>query len=247
MTEDNRDYYEISENDEVMPRDFEDKMFLEAYYKRIGERIRKAREETGYTLQKVAGNLGVTPSAIANYESGIRQIPVHILLELAKILGKPLQYFLGPDAETPLLLTLSLKSAVERYTEASYIDSFFELIDGKLVPLERPEPMIPVPPDIAKNHQFALRQYNEKTGTYNYLICKHYFSQPKKKGIIFKKVTEQFIPPAPDDWVIAEVGDTGKKEIVQFKNVTPSPGWGEKQYVINVRALVLARIERLVK
>jgi transcriptional regulator with XRE-family HTH domain len=224
---------------------------LENYYRIIGERIKKAREETGYTQGTVANSLSLTTAAIANYEAGTRQIPIHALVHLAQVFGKPLNYFLGPDVETPLLLKKGLKAAIERFTDASYIESIYELRDGHLRSIESPEPMIPLPLDIAKDHHLAIREYNERAGTYNYYLCKFYHPDHRLTGIplINRKTIREYIMPEPDDWVIAEIGDTGQAEMVQFKNMTPSAKRESTRdnYTVNIRYLVIARIERLVK
>ena len=242
------DYYEEIDEVEVTPKEPDDKEALEKYYKNLGERIKQAREESGYTQVKLAQKIGLTPSAISNYEAGIRQIPVHILLDISKFLNKPLQYFLGPDFEPVSILTNALKETIEKFTSASYLSDFFELDVGKLSPIGKPQPLIPVPPEIAKDHHFALRQFNDKTQTYNYYICKWHKGKPKTTGFIFKRHVLEYIPPEPEDWVIATDGDSEYLELVQYKNVTPSKIYTKGDpYEINVVAKVIARVERLVK
>jgi transcriptional regulator with XRE-family HTH domain len=244
------DIREPGEEAEVYAEEFV-KEALDSYYKTIGDRIKKAREDTGYTQGKVAASLGLTTSAIANYEAGTRQIPVHALVFLAQTYGKPLNYFLGADVETPMLLKKGLKDAVERFTDASYVEFFYELKNGHLQRIEQPLPMIPLPPEIAKDHHHAIREYNEKTGTYNYYLVKVYHPDLKSTGIPFinRKTIRNYIKPEPDDLVIAEIGDTGKMEMVQFKNMTPAADWNGTGdvYTVNIRYLVIAKIERLVK
>lgn len=240
--------YESIDGYEMIPTVEDDKEALEFYYRNVGERIKKAREEAAYTQAKLSDLVGLTPSAIANYEAGIRQIPVHILLDIASCLGKPLDFFLGPISEPQTLIVQSLKSAVERLTEATYIEDIYELKDGDLHGVGKPSPLIPLPPEFTKDHHFALRTFNDKTESYNYYICKWYKPHIKRAGMLFfKKTIEVDIEPEPDDLVIAERGDTQLWELVEYKHVTPSPSWKDKQYIINVRAVVLARLERLVK
>lgn len=244
--------YELTDDYEAIPTIEDDKEALEHYYQKVGERIKKAREETAYTQAKLADFIGLTPSAIANYESGIRQIPIHILLDIASQLGKPLDFFLGPISDPQILIVKSLKSAVERLTEATYIEDIYELKDGQFYGIGKPSPLIPLPPEFTKDHNFALRCFNEKTETYSFYICKWYKPHLKRAGMLFfKKTISVDIEPDPNDWVIAEPGDSQKFELVQYKNVTPSAfsNWKKegKEKIINVRAIVLARLERLVK
>jgi len=171
--------------------------------------VSKAREQSQVTQTRLAERVGLSPAAINNYEAGIRQIPVHLLLEFARFLGKPLHYFFGPDSEPALLIQNTLRSAVGRSTEASYIHTFLELKDRQLTGIDRPEPFVPVPPEIGADHDFALRIRNEETQTYDYWLCK--WRKPKVRitgALIFRRRVEEYIPPRPNDWVIATIGDS---------------------------------------
>lgn len=218
-----------------------------AFYKEIGERIKKAREDANLTLSKLAKNLGLTTSAVGNYETGIRQIPVHTLLECAKITGKPIHFFLGPESDTNLLIMEGVKRAIENLTEASYLKSYADFREGRFEYYGIP-PMIPVPTEIAKGHDFAIRVFNDKTGIFNHYVCREFIPDYKKTSAI--NSGETVSAPAPidqDDWVIAEHGDDGILEMVQFKDVTPSQIYKNNPYLINVRSVIIARLERLVK
>ncbi len=244
------DYYEIKDEFEVIPKELDDKAALEAYYRRIGEKIKEARDEAGYAQSQVADKLGLTSTAIANYEAGKRQIPIHILTEFAAIFGKPLHFFLGPHVRPPVLTMDGLKAAIERFSEAAYIDWFWEIVDGHMQNQDKPEPMVPVLQELAKDCDFALRQYNERTGVYNYLLCKFFKPRIKMDEFLFyKKKVKVFVPPDPDDLVIAEIGDTKTYEVIPYKNVTPTKK-GETDldhYLLNVLAVVVVKIEKLVK
>jgi transcriptional regulator with XRE-family HTH domain len=219
---------------------------VEPFYKELGSKIKKAREEAGCTQLVLANELGLTPSAIANYELGFRQIPVHMLLQLAKRFGKPLDFFLGPVVKTDILAVQSMKSALERFSEATYINATGELAEGKLLYFGIP-PMVPVPPEIAQGNNFAIRKFNEETGVYNYYICKEYIPHYKKYNWTLYENEQEPIPPEPEDLVLAEKGDGEGLEIVQFKDVIPSQMFKDKGDIVNVRALIIARVERLVK
>lgn len=110
---------------------------------------------------------------------------------------------------------------------------------------------MPLPKEIAKDHHFALRYYNEKTDTFNYLLCKWYKPHVRRAGkLFFKKTVREFVPPNPEDLVIAVHGDTDQWELIQYKDITPSQtfhGTDTDRYTVNIMAIVVARIERLVK
>lgn len=61
-----------------------------------GERMKKRRKEIGFSAEKVAGRLGVSPATIYRYEKGdIEKVPVDSLAELAKILQTTPAYLMG--------------------------------------------------------------------------------------------------------------------------------------------------------
>lgn len=243
--------YEFDDQDyEIVPVEEDEKEALSNYYKRIGNRLKKAREEQGITLADIANRVNLTPTAISNYESGIRQMPIHLLLDLSSILMKPVQYFLGPSSETDFQLSETLKKSVERFTDAIYVEELYELYNGKLKNTGKPKPMLPLPIEIAKDHHFCIREYNEQSDAYNYMLFKWYRPVTRRAGILFfKKFVDEYIEPEPEDIVLAEKGDTGIWEIVEYRHVTPTnrPDWKHDPYTVNLVAIAVARVERLVK
>jgi transcriptional regulator with XRE-family HTH domain len=225
---------------------FETENYERTYYMVLGSSIKKAREVTGKTQSDIAKALGLSASAIANYEAGTRQIPVHTLIQLAQILGKPLQYFLGPFLDFQLFPTQALKDAIGKLTDASYIKKFYEISGSYLFDIERPEPWIPLPSEIAKDHDFAIREFNQITDTYNYYLCKYYRLHPDDVDEVELDGFE------PDDLIlVAKEDDKGillEWTIVQIEEYR-SDEWEllKKAYTISVQALVIAKIERLAK
>lgn len=65
----------------------------------LGQRIRAARKDAGMSQGQLASNLNTTQSAISLYEAGQRSVGIDMLLNVARILNRPLQYFLGQDGE----------------------------------------------------------------------------------------------------------------------------------------------------
>ncbi len=65
----------------------------------LGLRIRAARRDAGMSQGQLASALNTTQSAISLYEAGQRSVGIDMLLNVAKILNRPLHYFLGDDGE----------------------------------------------------------------------------------------------------------------------------------------------------
>jgi len=63
-------------------------------YRDIGRRIQKAREESGLSQEELASTLGITQSALSNYELGKRRLYLANLEQIANVLGRPLSYFM---------------------------------------------------------------------------------------------------------------------------------------------------------
>ena len=58
----------------------------------IGSRIKEKRIEKGLTRKELATIIGVTPSAVANYENGVSVPKIEIMSELIKELGCDANY-----------------------------------------------------------------------------------------------------------------------------------------------------------
>ena len=65
----------------------------------LGLRIRIARRDAGMSQGQLAQSLNTTQSAISLYEAGQRSVGIDMLLNVAKILNRPLHYFLGEDGD----------------------------------------------------------------------------------------------------------------------------------------------------
>lgn len=57
----------------------------------IGDTLRELRKAKGKTIAQVAGEIGITPSALGNYESNIRVPRDTIKIALANYYHKPIQ------------------------------------------------------------------------------------------------------------------------------------------------------------
>lgn len=65
----------------------------------LGQRIRTARRDAGLSQGQLASSLNTTQSAISLYEAGQRSVGIDMLLNVARILNRPLHYFLGEDGD----------------------------------------------------------------------------------------------------------------------------------------------------
>jgi transcriptional regulator with XRE-family HTH domain len=65
----------------------------------LGNRIRTARRDAGMSQGQLAQNLNTTQSAISLYEAGQRSVGIDMLLSVARILNRPLHYFLGDEGD----------------------------------------------------------------------------------------------------------------------------------------------------
>ena len=65
--------------------------------RRLGERLRQAREYVGYSQDETAAFLQVTRTAVTNMESGQRKVEAIELKRLAELFRQPVGYFTGED------------------------------------------------------------------------------------------------------------------------------------------------------
>ncbi|MGQ9556976.1 MAG: helix-turn-helix domain-containing protein [Desulfurispora sp.] len=68
-------------------------------YKLIGRRLQLAREEAGLSQEQLATRLGCSQSTLSNYEKGKRRLYLAQLEKIARVLNKPLEYFMQPLTE----------------------------------------------------------------------------------------------------------------------------------------------------
>lgn len=66
---------------------------------KIGDRIRKYREESGMSQKKLGMILGLSDKAISAYESCRTLPPIETLYRIAQELDKPLELFISDESE----------------------------------------------------------------------------------------------------------------------------------------------------
>lgn len=64
--------------------------------KKVGQKIKEAREEKGLTQKELGEHLGYSAMGISYFEQGVREIKLADLERLAEFFGKSLSYFLSP-------------------------------------------------------------------------------------------------------------------------------------------------------
>jgi len=66
-------------------------------FKEIGKKIQQARDDKGLTQVELAQALGITQAGLSNYELGKRRLYLHQIEQIARTLGKDLEYFIGAE------------------------------------------------------------------------------------------------------------------------------------------------------
>ena len=94
--------------------------------KEIGHKLREARKASGHTQKEVADLLGLSYVAYGAFERGRTLISLEYLLQLPRILGKPVTYFLPSSAvseaerQNPMLDPL-LQEVVEAWPKLDQV------------------------------------------------------------------------------------------------------------------------------
>jgi len=83
----------------------------------IGQRIRQAREEGGLSLRDLAERMGTSHTTISEWEKGNRSVQFPDLEKLAKLLEKPVQFFLPEWYIDPRNLSPDLATLVSRINQ----------------------------------------------------------------------------------------------------------------------------------
>ena len=67
--------------------------------RRLGKKLRQAREYVGFSQDEVANFLGVTRTAVTNMENGQRKVDALELKRLAELYRQPVTHFTGDEDE----------------------------------------------------------------------------------------------------------------------------------------------------
>jgi len=82
--------------------------------KKIGQRIKKIREEIGINQQELADRLGVLRPTISQMENGERKITADELIKLSEILNTPVSYLIGLESRPEIVLKERRESMIKR-------------------------------------------------------------------------------------------------------------------------------------
>lgn len=134
-----------------------------------GERLKLRRKEIGFSAEKVADQLGVSPATIYRYEKGdIEKVPVDSLAELAKILQTTPAYLMGWESQADqaeindLLAQIQASEEKEQSRIAEMIQDFKKLNDdGKAKAIERVHELTEIS-RYQNLYAIAFEQYKEK-------------------------------------------------------------------------------------
>lgn len=87
--------------------------------KSIGEKIKELREEKGIQAKDIADYLGVTQSAMSNYEKGKRSIDTDTLVKIAKYLNVTTDFLLLNTDPAEIKLNDREKRLLESFNNLS--------------------------------------------------------------------------------------------------------------------------------
>jgi transcriptional regulator with XRE-family HTH domain len=82
--------------------------------KKMGARLREAREYVGLSQDEVAKTLSIPRTALSNIETGQRRIDVLELKKLARLYKRPVEYFTGEET-----IDQSLPAGVARLAQTA--------------------------------------------------------------------------------------------------------------------------------
>lgn len=71
----------------------------EPIYGCIGERVKRAREELGWSQEDIASEVGMSRASLANIELGKVRVSIHKLQDVADVLGIPYSKLIPTRAE----------------------------------------------------------------------------------------------------------------------------------------------------
>jgi transcriptional regulator with XRE-family HTH domain len=72
---------------------------------RLGERIRDARQERGFTLKQFADRVATSPARLSQIENDRLRLDIEELLKFADVLSMPLDRFVPPDVSIPFQIS----------------------------------------------------------------------------------------------------------------------------------------------
>lgn len=102
----------------------------------IGKRIREAREMRGYTQKELADKLGVTSSAIANYENNVSHPKEPVLYSLLSVLGVDANFLFQDEMRDIYTESVSLDEMENIVKKYRRLDPYSQKIVRSLIDME---------------------------------------------------------------------------------------------------------------
>jgi transcriptional regulator with XRE-family HTH domain len=68
-------------------------------YQLLGENVKKYRNQNGLTQEQLANEIDLTRTSVVNIEQGRQHPPLHLLLQIAKVLDISLETLIPKEAE----------------------------------------------------------------------------------------------------------------------------------------------------
>lgn len=107
----------------------------EAERRRLGEKLRQAREYVGFSQDEVAAFLKVPRTAVGNMESGQRKVEALELKRLAELYRQSVGYFTGEDDAAAALpadvATLARQAAKLSVKDREELERFAEFLKSR--------------------------------------------------------------------------------------------------------------------
>ena len=105
-------------------------METDLFYKNLGQKLKTLRKSYGLTQAELGEHLDITKSAIVNYETGIRKIPLDLLIKMADFYNISVDTLLLRDKTLEDILSSSLASAKLNDKQESLLVGFIEILLG---------------------------------------------------------------------------------------------------------------------
>lgn len=105
-------------------------METEIFYKALGKRIKELRKEHGFTQEILGEKIGVTKSAIVNYETGIRKIPLDTLVKISQLFDIKLDTLIGKERRLEDVLNSSLNRKILTEEQENLLVGFLDILLG---------------------------------------------------------------------------------------------------------------------
>jgi repressor LexA len=123
-------------------------------YVLIGERIKTAREDRGWTQTQLGEAVGYSQATIGNYELGRRHVGIDDLYKIAEALGKPWAYFLGADKQVEEEAKREAESKVRRNV-ADFVGVRMLPVLRSVVPVDLPLNPADIPTTVPVPREFG--------------------------------------------------------------------------------------------